>query len=164
MSEWKITEWAGLHGYPVVLVLTIVTGCIGIPGLWSPTSTSHAAMDAMNAERVALGQKIYASFCAGCHGENLQGQSNWQRRLPLGNFPAPPHDDTGHTWHHPDQWLFEIVKFGGQYHAPPRYRSAMPSYKDTLSDDEIWAVLSFIKSNWSPSAQSEQVRRNQSDP
>jgi len=31
---------------------------------------------------------------------------------------------------------------------PPRYRSAMPAYQETLSDAEIWAVLDFIKSRW----------------
>ena len=66
----------------------------------------------------------------------------------MGNFPAPPHDETGHTWHHADQWLFDIVKHGGKHHAPPRYRSAMPAYHDMLSDAEIWAVLAFIKSRW----------------
>ena len=81
------------------------------------TSPARQA-DPDNAEQVALGQQVYASFCAGCHGGNLEGQPNWQKRLPLGNFPAPPHDETGHTWHHADQWLFEIVKYGGKYHAP----------------------------------------------
>jgi hypothetical protein len=58
----------------------------------------------------------------------------------MGNFPAPPHDETGHTWHHADQWLFESIKYGGKYHAPPRYRSAMPAYQEMLSDAEIWVV------------------------
>jgi mono/diheme cytochrome c family protein len=53
---------------------------------------------------------------------------------------------TGPTWHHIDQWLFEIIKYGGKHHAPPRYRSAMPAYQEMLSDAEIWAVLAFIKS------------------
>jgi len=161
MSEWKLAEWAGLRVYRIILVFTMLSSWIGIPVASSQTSMAQAAMDATDTERVALGEKVYASFCAGCHGANLQGQANWQRRLPLGNFPAPPHDDTGHAWHHSDQWLFEVVKFGGQRHAPPRYRSAMPSYQEMLSDDEIWAVLSFIKSRWSPSVQSEQAKRNQ---
>jgi ABC-type transport system substrate-binding protein len=122
------------------------------------TQPPHA--DSSNAERVAMGQQVYVSFCAGCHGPNLEGQPDWQKRLPMGNFPAPPHDETGHTWHHADQWLFDIVKDGGQHFAPPRYRSAMPAYRDMLTDDEIWAVLAFIKSRWPASIRARQEREN----
>ena len=83
-----------------------------------------------------------------------------RQKLPLGNFPAPPHDETGHTWHHADQWLFEIVKYGGKYHAPPRYRSAMPAYQEMLSDAETWAVLAFIKSRWPAAIRAQQEQQN----
>jgi peptide/nickel transport system substrate-binding protein len=126
----------------------------GQPGTHPP----HA--DPNNTEQVAVGAQVYVSFCAGCHGVNLEGQLNWQKRLPMGNFPAPPHDETGHTWHHADQWLFDIVKDGGQRFAPPRYRSAMPAYKDMLTDDEIWSVLAFIKSRWPASSRAHQEREN----
>ncbi len=129
-----------------------------ISGQEGASETRSAQADWNNAEQVALGEKVYVSFCAGCHGANLEGQPDWQKRLPLGNFPAPPHDETGHTWHHPDQWLFDIVKDGGQRFAPPRYRSAMPAYRDMLTDEEIWAVLAFIKSRWPSSIRAEQAR------
>ena len=32
--------------------------------------------------------------------------------------------------------------------APPDYESDMPTFSDVLSDDEIWAVLAYIKSHW----------------
>jgi mono/diheme cytochrome c family protein len=126
----------------------------------APSDTQSSQADPNNAEQVALGEKVYVSFCAGCHGANLEGQPDWQKRLPLGNFPAPPHDETSHTWHHADQWLFDIVKHGGQHFAPPRYRSAMPAYRDMLTDEEIWGVLAFIKSRWPPSIRAEQARVN----
>ena len=124
----------------------------------APSQTQPPHGDPHNTEQVATGQQVYVSFCAGCHGTNLEGQPDWQKRLPMGNFPAPPHDETGHTWHHPDQWLFDIVKDGGQRFAPPRYRSAMPAYRDMLTDDEIWAVLAFIKSHWPASIRAHQER------
>jgi len=130
---------------------------LGQPG---PSGTQPRPADPNNAEQAALGQQVYVSFCAGCHGANLEGQPDWQKRLPLGNFPAPPHDESGHTWHHPDQWLFDIVKHGGQRFAPSRYRSAMPAYRDMLSDDEIWAVLAFIKSRWPASTRAHQEQEN----
>ncbi|MEP5436335.1 MAG: cytochrome c, partial [Paracoccaceae bacterium] len=84
-----------------------------------------------------------------CHGKNLEGQSDWQIRMPNGRLPAPPHDRTGHTWHHPDEHLFRITKFGiVPPLAPEGYESDMPAFGDVLSDDEIWSALNFIKSTW----------------
>jgi mono/diheme cytochrome c family protein len=64
-------------------------------------------------------------------------------------MPAPPHDEEGHTWHHPDEMLFNITKHGlVPDYAPPGYQTDMPAFGATLSDDEILAVLSFIASHW----------------
>jgi mono/diheme cytochrome c family protein len=103
-----------------------------------------------DAAHLALGQKLYAQHCASCHGANLEGQPNWQKRLPSGKMPAPPHDESGHTWHHPDEVLFGITKHGlVPPYAPPGYPSDMPAFAGKLSDEEIRAVLAFIASHWS---------------
>jgi mono/diheme cytochrome c family protein len=147
--------------YLLLIVLSgMLPGLVVVACIQAQTTTPAHQADPDNAEQVALGQQVYASFCAGCHGSNLEGQPNWQKKLPLGNFPAPPHDETGHTWHHADQWLFEIVKYGGKYHAPPRYRSAMPAYQEMLSDAETWAVLAFIKSRWPVAIRAQQEQQN----
>jgi len=78
----------------------------------------------------------------------LEGQPKSKLPLPEGGLPAPPHDQTGHTWHHPDQLLFNYTKLGGAKIAPPGFESNMPGFGGALSDGEIWAVLSFIKSKW----------------
>src|SRR5215813_13559457 len=83
--------------------------------------------------QVALGGQIYAERCARCHGANLEGQPNWMARKPDGRLPAPPHDASGHTWHHPDRDLFGIVKHGLTPYAPPGYQSDMPVFAGTLS-------------------------------
>jgi S-disulfanyl-L-cysteine oxidoreductase SoxD len=106
--------------------------------------------DPRNAARVAAGAKVYAAQCASCHGAKLEGQPDWRNRLANGRLPAPPHDESGHTWHHPDDVLFGITKHGlvpGKY-APKDYQSDMPAFAGKLSDDEIWAVLAYIKSWW----------------
>ena len=116
----------------------------------APGDDSRA--DPWNTAKVALGQKLYVQHCAACHGAQLEGQPNWRRRLPSGRLPAPPHDESGHTWHHPDQALFEITKHGVVWpHAPKDYESDMPAFGDKLSDEEIWAVLAYIKSHWKSS-------------
>jgi mono/diheme cytochrome c family protein len=101
-----------------------------------------------NQQVTLQGKTIYADTCASCHGTNLEGQENWKVRSPQGLLPAPPHDESGHTWHHTDQVLFDITKFGVQKFAGADYQSAMPAYTDTLTDAEIIAVLSYIKSQW----------------
>lgn len=111
-------------------------------------STPSGLLRAKDAAVVATGQRIYADICAACHGDNLQGQDNWQTRDSDGYLPAPPHDETGHTWHHADQLLFDLTKLGIQKFAGGDYKTKMPAYEGILSDDEIVAVLSYIKSQW----------------
>jgi mono/diheme cytochrome c family protein len=101
-------------------------------------------------KQIARGEKLYAQHCAACHGARLEGQPAWQKKRPNGRFPAPPHDDSGHTWHHSDEVLFGITKHGlVPPYAPSGYESDMPGFGGTLSDDEIRAVLAFIRTRWS---------------
>ena len=101
-----------------------------------------------DASLVSLGQKIYLENCASCHGVKLEGQKNWQTRDDEGYLLAPPHDETGHTWHHTDEYLFLMTKYGIENIIGKKYLNNMPAYEDILSDKEIIAVLSFIKSSW----------------
>jgi mono/diheme cytochrome c family protein len=65
-------------------------------------------------------------------------------------MPAPPHDDSGHTWHHDDETLFGLTKFGlTPPYGPAGYESDMPAFASILSDQQIWDVLAYIKSRWS---------------
>lgn len=105
--------------------------------------------DPGDAARLALGAKVYARDCAACHGVKLEGQPNWRTRLANGRMPAPPHDDRGHTWHHRDSVLFGITMNGlTPPYAPAGYESDMPAFGGKLSDEQMWAVLAYIKSHW----------------
>lgn len=123
-----------------------------------------AYIDPADAALVARGKSVYATHCATCHGAALEGQPEWRKRLPNGRLPAPPHDGSGHTWHHADTVLVDIVKNGlvpGRT-APDGYQSDMPAYAQVLSDADVSAVLAYIKSTWPPDAlamQKELTRR-----
>lgn len=106
--------------------------------------------------RTKAGAIIYRRHCASCHGKKLEGQPNWRKRKPNGRLPAPPHDASGHTWHHSDKQLFRITKEGTTAIVGDGYKSDMPGFKYALSDEEIQAVITFIKSTWP-----EQIRRRQ---
>ena len=99
-------------------------------------------------EQLAMGRTLYDQNCASCHGINLEGQQNWRQPLPNGRLPAPPHDATGHTWHHPDDVLFRITKEGTAAVAGGGYESDMPGFGDKLTDTEIRLILAYIKSTW----------------
>jgi len=101
-------------------------------------------------DMVNAGLIVYQNHCATCHGQKLQGQAKWKLPDATGLWPAPPHDDSGHTWHHADDQLFEMVKYGPAVAMKdPDYKSMMPSFKKVLSDKDIIAVLVFIRSTWS---------------
>ena len=101
-----------------------------------------------DAEMLEQGELLYAANCASCHGAELEGQPDWKRRLPSGRMPAPPHDETGHTWHHADEQLFQITKEGVGSVIGGDYESDMPAFGGILSDPEIRAILAYIKSTW----------------
>jgi mono/diheme cytochrome c family protein len=107
---------------------------------------------------IIRGKQLYETHCAACHGAGLEGQPNWRERLQNGKLPAPPHDATGHTWHHPDALLFGITKHGMQPYAPRGYESDMPAFGDRLSDEDIASILAYIKSMWP-----EDIRKLQAD-
>lgn len=113
---------------------------------------SDGVMTALRADDLAVvahGEQIYQAQCAACHGVQLEGQPDWRKRDAADYLPAPPHDATGHTWHHADDLLFEITKYGpGVVIGDSDYKSRMPIYENILSDEDIVAVLSFIKNTW----------------
>jgi mono/diheme cytochrome c family protein len=95
------------------------------------------------------GENIYRTECAKCHGTRLEGQPDWRTRRPDGKLPAPPHDASGHTWHHAREQLIQIIKSGMvPPHAPEGYVSDMPAYGGKLSDRQIEGVLAYIESQW----------------
>lgn len=117
-------------------------------GLFAPGAGDHT-LRPDDAGILATGQVLYSRHCGACHGDQLQGQPDWRTRGVDGRLPAPPHDASGHTWHHPDELLFRITKFGVASVAGQKdYVSAMPAYEGVLNDDEIVAVLSWIKAQW----------------
>lgn len=123
---------------------------IGLYLILSLNNQTHANISLMpdNSETITFGKDIYLQECASCHGKNLAGQANWRERDDKGYMPAPPHDKNGHTWHHSDHNLFLMTKYGIEKIIGKKYPNNMPAYEDMLSDYEIIAVLSYIKSTW----------------
>jgi mono/diheme cytochrome c family protein len=98
----------------------------------------------LNPDVVAQGKTLYQQHCAVCHGVALEGAPNWRAPLADGSYPPPPHDRSGHTWHHADQLLLRITADGGN----PNAKSKMPAFKDRLSEAQMIAILTYIKREW----------------
>lgn len=113
---------------------------------------------------IARGEVLYQDNCAACHGINLEGQANWQVPNADGTLPAPPHDASGHTWHHDNQLLFDYTLMGGKGALAMRgisdFNSGMPAFGGVITDAEIWDVLAFIRSRWPENVQEAQASRN----
>lgn len=102
------------------------------------------------AETAESGRDLYLNNCAACHGPVGEGQDGWQQRNPDGSFRAPAHNGDGHTWHHPDGLLFRNVKNGGTDIPSLGVTSGMPAFGDRLTDDQIVAVIDYLRTLWEP--------------
>lgn len=72
----------------------------------------------------ASGEEVYAQVCAGCHGDDLGGGLG----PPLG-----PGSDAAE---HPDELYRQAITDG---------RGRMPSFSQTLSEDQIERVIEFLR-------------------
>ena len=93
--------------------------------------------------RVERGEIVYQQHCASCHGPQLQGAPDWKVPNADGTWKPPPHDSTGHTWHHPDQLLTDIILNGGGFP-----ETQMPAFASVLSDTMVGDILEYLKANW----------------
>lgn len=109
------------------------------------------------------GRVLYDEHCASCHGVDLEGQPDWMTRNEDGRLPAPPHDETGHTWHHSDRQLLTIIRDGLAAIAPG-YETDMPAFGDELTDSEILSILGYIRAHWPERERRFQEERSRNDP
>lgn len=140
---------------PITIYFVIIMIAIAIAiAVWPQQTPTNLTLDVNDPILVERGKIVYAAECASCHGKNLEGQPNWRQRDENGKLPAPPHDETGHTWHHSASLLIDLTKRGPQAIAGLEYETDMPAYENILSDEDIVAVLTYIKSRWPENIQS----------
>ena len=149
-----------------LVVLFVVIAAVGGAWFWTGSDVVNASAAGDAAIDIAAGEQAYMEYCAACHGANLEGQENWRSPGEDGRLPAPPHDETGHTWHHPDSLLFDYTKFGGAAVLAQQgveFNSGMPGFADQLTDAEIRNVLAYIKSQWPERVQKIQAERSKAE-
>ena len=130
-SWWqKIPTWVWILGLGVGLVVISL-------GMSFGNSASASTIDHTSPELVAQGQTIFNETCAVCHGPNGEGDV------------GSPLNGSAHAWHHVDKQLISFVSDG----IPG---TAMAGHGEHLTDQEIGAVISFIKTWWTPQQQNMQ--------
>jgi mono/diheme cytochrome c family protein len=116
--------------------------------------------DANDNTKVELGRHSYRLYCASCRGRALQGQPLWQLNDKDAGRRAPAHDASGHTWQHSDEALFQITKYGRFASTSEGQPSRMPAFKDRLTDEQILAIIAFIKHSWPIGVRASQAMLN----
>ena len=120
-------------------------------GQWVVTSASSPAAGKPVEGRwytesyVAVGQPLYQTHCAVCHGSAGQGLAeDWKKRLADGSYPPPPLNGTAHTWHHSMSVLVRTIQRGGT-----GFGGKMPAFAGRLSTAESLAIVAYLQ-NWWP--------------
>lgn len=151
MGKGQAGRWKLLIFILVGLVVLLAAVALGLAGRQSPDNgvvvingTEVPPVPSLDPQQVALGEQLYRQYCASCHGANLEGAQDWKKSLADGSLPPPPHNNSGHTWHHPDSLLLNIILEGGE----KLYGGTMPPFNDRLTRKDTESILDFFKSRW----------------
>lgn len=141
------------------LGLPLIAGVAAVGVAWTWMAREHPPGDPADTEQVAVGSALYEWNCARCHGEDLGGELGWVKEETglseeeikevserLGDV-APAHDQSGETARLDDTTLFRVID-EGPVKALNKSDSRMSGFRDRLSEDEIWAIVAFMKSHW----------------
>jgi len=130
-----------------------------VPALAGASDGSVSAFSAP--PEVAQGRQIYEQYCAACHGGQGEGATAWKKPDEKGEIPPPPHDETGHTWRHNDGMLFKMIAEGWRHPFNKSDRLTMPAFGESLTDQEIGAVIEYLKTLWTDEQREYQATESQ---
>ena len=85
------------------------------------------------------GEDFYVEKCVLCHGSHGQGW-DWSKRVEKPPLPIP--DLTKVVPKRSDQYLFDIVKGGGEAVGKTRL---MPPFGFQLNDGEVWDIVAYMR-------------------
>lgn len=105
---------------------------------------------------LVLGEYQYNLVCAHCHGYEGQGQlaESIPQTEALGMHTVPAHNADSHVYQHPDQLLIRVIKEGVQN---PLSHFPMPAFEGALTDEQINAILAYIKTWWTDEQRAHQA-------
>lgn len=116
----------------VTLVLMFALINSAFPQDWNIPSTAKKKLNPheLNKENISVGKKVYQVNCKSCHGEPTKNNM-----LPL--VPTPTDLGTQNFLVQSDGEIYYKLKTG---------KGAMPTFEKTLSDDDKWMVIAYLRS------------------
>ena len=108
---------------------------------WSAPAAAGKRLNPVpaNAASIEQGWQLFTKNCTACHGR--AGRGDGPAAASLKPHPA---DLAMMAGHHPDGDLAWKIANG---------RGAMPAWKGTLSEDQIWILVNYIKSLRAPAGE-----------
>ena len=88
------------------------------------------------------GKVLYIEYCVQCHGGRGEGWG-WSNKIPPPPVPIPDLSDPELMKQLSDQYLFDVIKGGGEAVGKTRL---MPPAGRVISDAEIWDVVAYLRS------------------
>lgn len=149
-----------------LLIALLLSGCMGMPegpgtesgmGMGNGMSSRHHAVvpgeytglssPVLTESDIEKGGELYAKLCASCHGDG--GMGDGPAAASLDPAPAPvAHTSTMLG----DAYLYWRIADGGA-----AFKSTMPTWKGSLSEGEIWAVIGYMRALGSGQVMPEQA-------
>jgi mono/diheme cytochrome c family protein len=138
----------------ILLIVLLLVACSPAAEFVTPMPATPLPTDApLRLTQIAanpvlqVGKTEYDLRCAHCHGYSGEGQlpHTVENTLRLGMIPVPAHDSSGHTYLHGDDLLIKIIEEGVPN---PLSQFPMPAFKDVLTDEQIIAVIEYMKLWW----------------
>ena len=117
-----------------LLILVVASTIVAQEGRRNVEVQKLKNPEASNAETLDAGKKVYARYCASCHGPNGKGDGG------MALSGGTPSDLTDETWDYgsTDGEIFVAIKDG--------VSADMLAYKDKLNDKQIWQIVLFLRS------------------
>ena len=147
---------ARLHLFSLLLVLSLVSACA--PQRYDITLVASSDLPTTTFSDPVLirGEASYNLLCAHCHGYDGEGQleATIANTRALGMNLVPPANSTGHMWEHPDQLLIRVVQEGI---VNPLDQFPMAAFGEGVPEDEIRAILAYIKRWWTEDQRNHQA-------
>lgn len=143
--------------FSLIFILAACGGDATMPQASTPISVEAIPTINPDNSQLALGQRNYNTYCAHCHGYGGDGQpvETAEQTERLGYHTVPLHNSAGHTWQHPDQLLFETIKYGVE---SPTNLYTMTPFGELLSDNEIFAIIDYLRLWWTDEQQAWQAQ------
>jgi len=84
------------------------------------------------------GESLYIEKCVLCHGSQGEGW-DWTKKAEP---PIPVPDLRKSVARRSDEYLFEVVKYGGEAVGKTRL---MPPFGFQLTDNEVWDLVAYLR-------------------